>query len=350
MTAAKGVTHRMGYTIRVPKGVICAITPFNSPLNTLAHKVAPALAGGNAVIVKPSTYTPLSAVAFCKVLIDAGLPAELLSLVYGPSHTVARRLLAHPKVAYYAFTGSTRVGREIQQAAGLRGTQLELGSIASTIVCSDADLERALPKIVNAGYRKAGQVCTSVQRLFVARSLSETFTKRFVSAVKALPAGDPADPKTVVGPMISEEHAIRAADWIQAAVAQGATLLCGGGRKGTVLEPTILSGVKSDMKVVCEEVFAPVVCLIEFDTLDEAITAANDSPYGLAVGIFTNDLRAAFQAAGSLNFGGIHINEASSARVDVMPFGGVKASGYGRELSEEGIREFINVKGIRVAG
>ena len=214
MTAAAGMKNRLGFTVRVPRGVVCCITPFNSPLNTVAHKVAPALAGGNAVVLKPANVTPLTAVELCKAFLDAGLPPQLLALVNGPGGRVGRRLLEDQRIAYYAFTGSTQVGREIQQAAGLRGVQLELGSIASTIVCHDADIAMAIPKIINAGFRKAGQVCTSVQRLFVDRRIAGEFIPRFVAAALATKAGDPSDPATLIGPMISREHAKRAAAWV----------------------------------------------------------------------------------------------------------------------------------------
>ncbi|WP_042265232.1 aldehyde dehydrogenase family protein [Paraburkholderia heleia] len=349
MQAAAGVKNRLGYTIRVPRGVVCAITPFNSPLNTLAHKVGPAIAGGNAVVIKPSNVTPLSAVELCKALIDAGLPANLLALVHGSGSAIGRQLLADPRIAFYAFTGSTQVGREIQQAAGLRGMQLELGSIASTIVCADADVDMAIPKIVNAGFRKAGQVCTSVQRLFVARGIADTFISKFVEAVKATPCGDPADPKTVIGPMISLQHAERAESWVREAVENGARVLTGGKREGTVFEPTVLHGVRDSMKVVCQEIFAPVVSIIEFDRIEEAVAGANASDFGLAAGLFTSDLKTALRTAQQLAFGGVHINEASSARIDAMPFGGVKDSGFGREGPAWSIREMTEERLITVA-
>lgn len=349
MDAASGMKDRMGFTIRVPRGVVCAITPFNSPLNTLAHKVGPAIAGGNSVVIKPSNHTPLSAVELCKALIDAGLPAELLALVHGPGNTIGRQLLDDQRIAFYAFTGSTRVGREIQQAAGLRGMQLELGSIASTIVCHDADIDLAIPKILNAGFRKAGQVCTSVQRLFIDRRIAPHFTDRFVAAVRATKFGDPADPATVIGPMITPQHAQRAAAWVAEAVAGGAELLIGGRCEGAMLEPTILRQVRPDMRVVCEEIFAPVVSIIEYDDLEQAIAGANASPFGLAAGLFTSNLHTAFRTARALEFGGVHINEASSARVDVMPFGGVKDSGFGREGPAYAIREMTEERLITVA-
>ncbi len=349
MEAAQGVKNRLGFTIRGPRGVVCAITPFNSPLNTVAHKVGPALAGGNSVVLKPSEYTPLTAVELCQVLIEAGLPAHMLALVHGDGGVIGPQLLADQRIAFYAFTGSTRVGREIQRAAGLRATQLELGSIASTIVCHDANIELAIAKIVNAGFRKAGQVCTSVQRLFVDRRIAGEFIPKFVAATRALKFGDPADPATVIGPMITVAHAQRAASWIAEAVAGGAHILTGGSREGALLEPTVLAGVSDTMRVVCQEIFAPVVSIIEFDRLDEAVARANAQPFGLSVGLFTSNLHAAFSAARALRFGGIHINEASSARVDVMPFGGVKDSGYGREGPAYAIREMTEERLVTIA-
>jgi succinate-semialdehyde dehydrogenase/glutarate-semialdehyde dehydrogenase len=349
MGAAPGLKNRMGFTIRVPRGVVCAITPFNSPLNVVAHKLAPALAGGNAVVLKPATITPATAVELCRVLLDAGLPPMLLALVNGSGEEVGRHLLADPRIAYYTFTGSTPVGIEIQNAAGLRGTQLELGSIASTIVCHDADTAMAIPKIVNAGFRKAGQVCTSVQKLFVDRRIVAPFTEAFVAATRALRFGDPSDPATVVGPMISHAHAERALGWVKEAASQGAEILIGGTLDGNVLAPTVLRNVNPAMRVVCEEIFAPVVSLIAFDELQQAFDQANDQPFGLSVGVFTSNLHTAFAAARALDFGGIHINEASSARVDVMPFGGVKQSGHGFEGPAWAIREMTEERLVTIA-
>ena len=331
MQAADGVQNRMGFTIHMPRGVICAITPFNSPLNTLAHKVGPALAGGNAVVIKPSKHSPLSAVALCEALLEAGLPTKLLALVHGSGSTIGRQLLADQRIAFYAFTGSTRVGREIQQAAGLRGAQLELGSIASTIVCHDADLALAIPKIINAGFRKAGQVCTSVQRLFIDRRVMDVFVPRFVEALAATRAGDPADPSVVIGPMISRAHAERAEVWVKEAVSRGARVLIGGTRDGQVFAPTVLDNVDEAMRVVCEEILAPVVCLMPFDDIDDAVARANASPFGLAAGMFTTNLQTAFRISSQLRFGG------------------VKDSGYGREGSAYAIREMTEERLITIA-
>jgi acyl-CoA reductase-like NAD-dependent aldehyde dehydrogenase len=349
MDATPGLRDRIGFTIRVPRGVVCAITPYNSPLNTVAHKLGPALAGGNAVILKPSEHTPLTAALLCQALLDAGLPPALLALVHGTGDTVGRQLLADPRINFYTFTGSTRVGREIQQAAGLRGTQLELGSIASTIVFEDADVAAAIPKLINACFRKAGQVCTSVQRILVDRRILPDFTERFVAAAKSVKFGDPSEPGTVVGPMISEAQACRAESWIAHAYVQGARVLAGGRRHGSVLEPTVLTDVKPEMRVMRDEVFAPVVSIVGFDTAEEAYAIANNTPYGLAVGVFTKNLSIAFDAARQLHFGGIHINETSSSRVDVMPFGGVKDSGFGREGPHYAVREMTEERLVTIA-
>lgn len=349
MDATPGLKNRMGFTILVPKGVVCAITPYNSPLNTVSHKIGPALAAGNSVVLKPSEFTPLTASILCRALIEAGLPPELLSMVHGPGEEVGRRLLANQTIAYYTFTGSTRVGREIQLAAGLRGTQLELGSIASTIICHDADVDLAVSKLGNACFRKAGQVCTSVQRIFVDRRVYEPFKQQFLTSVKALPYGDPRDPKTVVGPMISLDQAKRAELWIEEARRGGAEVLTGGIRQGAVIQPTVLQNVKEDMRVVCQEIFAPCVSLIPFDNLSDAVSQSNDTPYGLAVGLFTRDLATALRTARELKFGGVHINETSSSRVDVMPFGGVKDSGFGREGPRYAVREMLDERLVTIA-
>ena len=338
LEGAPNQAGRLAFTLRVPLGVVAAITPFNSPLNTVTHKVAPAFAAGNAVILKPSSHTPLTACKLAEVLVDAGMPRGFLSVLLGSSQ-VADCLLADPRVRFFAFTGSTEVGRKIQQAAGLRRTQMELGSIACTIVCDDARLDTALPKIVGAGYRKAGQVCTSVQLLLVHESILSEVKTRMTALVKALVYGDPHDAKTTVGPVISEKEALRIDGWIQEAVAKGAMLLVGGPRQGAVVPPTLLAAIDEQMKVGSCEVFGPVVCIVPFATLDEAIARVNATPFGLASGMFTNRLDDAFLAAQKLEVGGVHINETSSSRVDLMPYGGSKDSGFGREGPRYAVHE-----------
>jgi len=338
LAGAPGAAGRLGFTLRVPLGVVAAITPFNSPLNTVTHKVAPAFAAGNAVILKPSSFTPLTACLLAEVLLEAGMPRGFLSVLHG-SAEVVKHLQDDERVRFFAFTGSTEVGRKIQQAAGLRRTQMELGSIACTILCDDAKLDVALTKVVNAGYRKAGQVCTSVQLLLVHESLQQDVETRLAQLVRELPYGDPQDPGTFVGPVISEDNAIRIDSWIQEAVASGARLLAGGPRQGAVVPPTLLTNISDSMKVGCNEIFGPVVCIVPFKTLAQAIDRVNATPFGLATGIFTNRLGDALAAAQQLEVGGVHINETSSSRVDLMPYGGSKDSGFGREGPHYAVQE-----------
>ncbi|WP_119273569.1 aldehyde dehydrogenase family protein [Taklimakanibacter deserti] len=340
LAASPRQENRVAFTIRIAIGVVCAITPFNSPLNVVLHKIGPALAAGNAVILKPSGLTPLTAQMIAELLIEAGLPAGLISVLHDSKGEAARALLADQRVGFYTFTGSTRVGRLIQNAAGLRRTQLELGSIASTIVCADADLERALPKIANAGFRKAGQVCTSVQRLYVQSKRFEQVRDSLVDLARHMPAGDPRDSATRIGPMISDEAASRVEGMLREAETSGAGICCGGVRTGPVLSPTILTNVKAGLRVLDEEIFGPVLSILPFESLDEAIASANATPFGLSVGLFTQDLSTALPSAMKLRFGSVHINETSSARADAMPFGGVKDSGFGHEGPKYAVREY----------
>ncbi len=339
---------RIGFTIRIPLGVVCAITPFNAPLNTTAHKVAPALAAGNAVVLKPATYTPLTSVILCEILIEAGFPKNFIALIHGPGSKIGQWLAEEEAIRFYTFTGSTEVGMRIQAGAGLRRTQMELGSIASTIVCADADLESALPKIVAAGFRKAGQMCTSIQRLYVQDAVFNRFGDMLFDAVNDLVVGNPHDAKTVVGPMIDAKEAERAQTWIDEAVAAGATVLTGGKREGPLLYPTVLTDVDKSMAVMSREIFAPVVNLVRFTDFDAALDDVNDTPYGLATGIFTNDLSKAFTASRKLEVGGVHINETSNSRVDLMPYGGCKASGFGQEGPRYAIRELTDERLVTI--
>lgn len=346
---APGQTGRTAFTLRVPIGIVAAITPFNSPLNTVAHKVAPAFAAGNAVIVKPASGTPLTACLLAEVLLEAGVPSGFVSVLHGRREATSV-LLGDQRIRFFAFTGSTGTGRLIQAAAGLRRTQMELGSIACTIVNDDADLDRALPRIVDAGYRKAGQVCTSVQMLLVHDSRRAEVEERLTPMVSALRYGDPADPQTAVGPVISEPEARRIEAWVDEAVAHGGRRLAGGERRGAVVPPTLLADVTARMKVGCEEIFGPVVNVVPFSTLDEAIARVNATPYGLAAGIFTGRLADAFIAARRLQVGGVHVNETSSARVDMMPYGGSKDSGFGREGPHYAIREMTEERVVSISG
>jgi acyl-CoA reductase-like NAD-dependent aldehyde dehydrogenase len=330
--------RKLAFTLRRPLGVVCAITPFNSPLNTVAHKLGPALAAGNSVVLKPSSYVPLTATMLCLTLLEAGVPPGFVNIVYGGAD-VGTCLLEDPRVRFYTFTGSTEVGRIIQRHAGLRRTQLELGNISATIVCADANLDLAAERCVGAAFRKAGQVCTSVQRILVERDILERFTSALVDRAERLVVGDPKEPGTFVGPMIHEGEAARAEAWVGEAREGGARVLTGGKRDGALFRPTIIADAGRHMKVLCEEIFAPVITLVGFDHFDEAITMANDTPFGLAAGVFTSDITRALEAARRLEMGSIHINDTSSSRVDLMPYGGVKDSGFGQEGPKYAARE-----------
>ena len=339
LQGAPGGGGRLAFTLYRPLGVVCAITPFNSPLNTVVHKVGPALAAGNAVALKPASQTPVTADGLVRLLLEAGLPGALISLLPGSGGTVGQWLLDSPIPACYAFTGSNPVGEKVRQAAGLRRAQLELGSISSTIICADAHLDRCVPLCANAAFRKAGQVCTSVQRLYVDQAVAQEVQALLAAHLRDKKAGDPAAPDTFIGPLISPADAVRVDSWISAATGGGATVISGGVKNGNVIAPTVLAQVSTDMQVMQSEVFGPVVMIRPFTDLHEAIAEINDTPYGLAAGIFTDSLDDALTAAQQLRMGSVHINETSSSRVDLMPYTGVKASGIGREGPHYAIRE-----------
>ena len=347
--ASPGNSHRMAFTIRVPRGVVCGITAFNSPLNMVAHKVAPALASGNTVVIKPPQPTPFSAAILFEILLAAGLPPTHAQLVQGDGAEVGGYLVDNPDIAFYSFTGSTGVGKKIRSAIGLRPSALELGSIAATIICEDADLERAAPRVANAGFRRAGQACTSTQRLFVHEQVLEKFTALLIAAVQKLPVGDPHNRSTIVGPMISEREAQRAESWVKEAITQGAHLVLGGQRDGALLYPTILTNVHTGMRVLCEEIFAPVLSIIPYTSFDDVIEQVNATPFGLATGLFTQDISRAMSASRRLHVGVVHINEPSASRVDLMPFAGVKQSGLGREGPKYAMQEMTEERLITIS-
>lgn len=349
LSGAPGQENRIGFTIRVPLGVVCAITPFNSPLNTVTHKVAPALAAGNAVLLKPASATPLTAQLLVEILFEAGFPKDFIAIVNGPGGRMGDWLAAEDKLRFFTFTGSTAVGAKIHAAAGLRRTQMELGSIAATILNDDADIELALPKVVRAGFRKAGQVCTSIQRLYIHEDILDAVLPRYLDAVSGLKCGDPHEKDTLVGPMIAESEAVRAHSWIEEAREQGAEILVGGTRKGSLLAPTVLANVSTEMRVMKDEIFAPVVCIRPFAELASVYDEINSTPYGLATGIFTESVNTGFEAVRQLNVGGVHINETCSSRVDLMPYGGVKDSGFGREGPHYAIRELTEERLVTIS-
>ncbi|UOF90296.1 aldehyde dehydrogenase family protein [Fodinisporobacter ferrooxydans] len=338
-----GSENKMAFTIRVPVGVIGAITPFNFPFNLVAHKVAPAIAAGNTIVLKPAELTPLSACKMVEILTEAGLPAGFLNVVNGFGHETGQYLLEDDRIAMFTFTGSPKVGRHIKSTTGIRKVTLELGNNSPNIVHKDVkDLDQAVDLCVTRGYINAGQACISVQRIYVHQDIFDVFAEKAVQRTQALNVGNPADPTMDVGPMISEKEAKRAEEWIVEAVQQGAKVACGGKREGSILYPTVLVDVEPQMKVVCEEVFAPVITLIPYSDIEEAFRMANETRFGLQVGLFTSDLQLAMRATRELQFGGVIINDVSSYRADVMPYGGVKDSGIGKEGPHAAIEEMTD--------
>jgi acyl-CoA reductase-like NAD-dependent aldehyde dehydrogenase len=322
--------NRTGWTERVPRGIVFGITPFNFPLNLVAHKVAPALAARNAIIVKPSPRTPLTALLLGEVFLASGLPAAALQVVPMEIETIDL-VLADERVGMISFTGSAEVGWLLRARAARKQVTLELGGNAPVIVDETADLEHALGQTALAAFAYAGQVCISAQRILLHDSIAGAFTEQFVGRAKALRAGDPLDEATELSNMIDEGAARRAEAWVREAVGAGARLLCGGRREGSLLEATVLADVQPEMRVCSEEVFAPVATVQTFTDFGEALASANHTRYGLQAGVFTRDLSRALRAFRELEFGGVIINDSPAFRVDNMPYGGVKLSGAGRE-------------------
>ncbi|MFQ5614477.1 MAG: aldehyde dehydrogenase family protein [Anaerolineae bacterium] len=326
-----GSENRLGYFVREPIGIVGAITPFNDPLNLVAHKVGPALAAGNAIIVKPDSKTPLSALKLGQALHEAGIPPGVLQVLPGPGREIGDVLVTDPRVRMISFTGGLTVGQAIAHKAGLKKIGMELGSNSPVIVMPDADLDLAVEANVSGAFWAAGQNCLHVQRLLVHAGIYETFAARFVAAAEAYQVGNKLDEATDMGPLINETEAIRVEKMVNEALEQGATLLTGGERSGTFYAPTLLADLPETCALAREEIYGPVTVLYRFHTLDEAIQRANDVDYGLQAGIFTRDVQTAFRAAAELHCGGVMINDSTDYRVDAMPFGGVKGSGLGRE-------------------
>jgi glyceraldehyde-3-phosphate dehydrogenase (NADP+) len=339
-----GSEGRLGYYIREPIGVIGAITPFNDPLNLVAHKVGPALAAGNAIIVKPDSKTPLSALMLARAIHDAGLPAGMLQVITGPGSEVGDVLVTDPRVRMISFTGGVEVGQAIIQKAGLKKLGMELGSNCPVIVMDDADLDLAVAANVSGAFWAAGQNCLHVQRLLVHEDIYDEFASRFVERAKAYRVGDKLDEATDMGPLINEEAAIRVEGMVTEALAAGATLLTGGERSGTFYTPTVLENLPDTCALARQEVYGPVTILYKFRTLDEAIQRANDVDYGLQAGIFTRNLETAHRAIAGLHCGGIMVNDSTDYRIDAMPFGGVKWSGLGREGVRFALQEMTEPK------
>jgi acyl-CoA reductase-like NAD-dependent aldehyde dehydrogenase len=330
---------RWGLVRRFPLGPVCAITPFNFPLNLTAHKVAPAMAVGAPVVQKPASQTPLSALALRDIVIAAGWPEEAYAVVL-LSGKQGEGLVMDPRLPVVSFTGSGEVGWRLKELAPKKRVWLELGGNAAVIVHADADLDDAAARTVAGGFGYAGQSCISVQRTLVHRSVFEAFQEKLLAGTRKLKTGDPLDETTDVGPMISEAEAQRAESWVEEAVAAGAKLLMGGARRGSILEPTVLSSTTPAMKVECQEVFAPVVTLTPYDDFGEALARVNDSRYGLQAGVFTRDLALVTRAFETLEVGAVIVNDTPTWRADRMPYGGAKDSGVGREGPAYAMDEF----------
>lgn len=337
-------TGKLAFTLRMPVGVVGGITPFNFPLNLVAHKVAPAIAAGCPIVVKPASQTPLSALALRDILRDAGLPEPWYEVIAGKASEVGNALVDHPHVPLITFTGSVDVGWSIRERAPRKKVGLELGNNAPVVIEPDADCAAAAEKIAVAGFSHAGQSCISTQRVYVHADVADDFLGALVTKVDALVVGDPMDPDTDVSSLISSDDRDRVHRWIEEATEQGAEVLCGGKVEGSLLLPTVLGNVSPDMKVSREEVFGPVVAVQTYTDFDEALRLANDTRYGLQAAVFTADLGKALQAARTLDFGGVLINEVPTWRADQMPYGGVRASGNTREGPAYAVREMTETR------
>ena len=341
---APGATRQFGFTLRVPCGVVVAISPFNFPLNLVCHKVGPALAAGNSVVIKPATDTPLSALKLTEILLEAGLPPEAVQCLTGHGGEIGDLLCADRRVRKITFTGSRDVGERICHVAGIKKVTMELGSNSPIIVMPDAALEKVAVATAATGYANAGQVCISTQRVITNRRIYSDFLDALRPKVAALTTGNPLDEKVKVGPMIREKDAIRVESWVKEAVGSGARLVVGGERRGTIVQPAVVADVKPEMRISCNELFGPVVAVTPFDSIDEAIALANDSIYGLSAGIFTENLEWAIKFAREVQSGNLMINWGPQWRADLMPYGGLKESGFGKEGPRYAVEEMTELK------
>jgi glyceraldehyde-3-phosphate dehydrogenase (NADP+) len=341
-----GGEKRRGYYYRFPIGVVLAITPFNDPLNLVAHKLGPAIAAGNSVILKPATVTPLSALKLAEALLEAGLPPSVLQVITGYGSVIGDPLVKDERVRMISFTGGVEAGKRIAQLAGIKKMGMELGSDSPVIVWADTDLDWAVESCVSGAFWAAGQNCIGVQRLYIHRSIYHDFRDRFVERTKKYRIGDKLKEETDMGPMITVGEAERVESWINEAVKKGAKVLTGGKRKQALMEPTVLENVPENVAIHCEEVFGPTVNLYPVDNLDVAIKKANSLPFGLHAAIFTRNVDVAFKAAYGLDCGGVMVNDSTDYRLDSMPFGGVKYSGLGREGIKFALQEMTEPKVI----
>lgn len=346
MDAAKRGENRFGFTIRVPLGVITAITPFNFPFNLVAHKVGPAIAAGNTIVLKPAEQTPVSSLFLAEVFKKAGLPDGVLNIVPGSGEVLSEVLTTHPYVKKITFTGSPEVGLQIKKQSGFRKLTLELGSNSPLIVDEGVDVDQIIDRCVQGAFSYNGQVCISVQRIYVHQSLYTSFVDQFVQRTKQLVVGSPFDEQTNITALISDKSVQRLKQWLDEAVRGGGKIECGGTVDGRVMLPTVLTNVKHDAKVVTQEVFGPIVVIDAFQTLDEAIKKVNRSRFGLNAGIYTERIDRAFHAVQMIEAGGVIINDIPTFRIDHMPYGGWKDSGIGREGVKYAVQEMTETKFI----
>lgn len=344
LDAAPGGEGRVAYTVREPLGVVGAITPFNFPMNLVAHKVGPAIAAGNTIVLKPASQTPLSSFFLAELLQEAGLPAGALNVVTGSGRTVGDLIVTDERVKVVTFTGSPAVGIGIRNKAGLKRVILELGSNSAVIVDKGVNIDQIIPRCITGAFAYQGQVCISVQRIYVHEQVFNEFVEKFVVATKKLVLGDPLDPKTEVSALITKGDIQRSLEWIEEAKAHGAKVVAGGTAEGNMLHPTVLLDVDPEVRLSCQEVFAPIVMINQVESMSQAFDLVNDSRYGLQAGVYTENVHTALDAAEKLHVGGVMINDIPTFRVDHMPYGGVKESGMGREGLKYAIEEMTELK------
>jgi acyl-CoA reductase-like NAD-dependent aldehyde dehydrogenase len=350
LDGAPGGAGKLGFTLRVPCGVVVAITPFNFPLNLVCHKVGPALAAGNAVIIKPASDTPLSALKLVEILLECGLPPQAIACITGSGGELGKLLCRDERVRKISFTGSVEVGKQIVEVAGLKRVTMELGSNSPLIVLADADLNKVADAVVATGYGNAGQVCISTQRVIAVDRIYGDLLEALRPRVEGIATGDPLKAGTKMGPMIRERDAVRVGEWIDEAARQGARVVCGGSRTGSLLAPTLVADVQPSMRIARDELFGPAVGVFKAPSIDEAIALANHSRYGLSAGIFTQDIDAAIRFAREVDSGNLHINWGPAWRADLIPYGGLKESGFGKEGPRYAIHEMTEMKTVIIHG
>lgn len=346
LDGAPGGAGKLGLTLRVPCGVVVGITPFNFPLNLVCHKVGPALAAGNAVVIKPASNTPLSALKLVELLLGAGLPPLAISCVTGGGGELGKVLCSDERVRKISFTGSAQVGKQICAVAGIKRVTMELGSNSPLIILPDADLNKVADAVVATGFGNAGQVCISTQRVVALDAIYGDLLDALKAKIGNIAAGDPLQEGTKMGPMIRQSDAERVSQWVGEAVAQGARVIAGGSRQGTLHEPTLLADIKPDMRISRDELFGPAVGVARAGSIDEAIELANDTRYGLSAGIFTQNIDHALAFARRVEAGNLHINWGPAWRADLMPYGGLKESGFGKEGVKYAIDEMTEKKTV----